>query len=191
MAIDALGHVIVGGARFAQNGDRILTAAQIAAQHSELLNPAFQTAMAAAGANAGHVVVGNGLLSPELRHLVQMATLSGNVIQPMSFHEAQLLSTNVPHASTLVRRMSNPCLMEHNQNERDQMDRLRERNERDWDRLRRTGNEALLMAGCARAGDIEGALEHGIQTGLGLAEPYVEATQGLWQATKNFFGWGD
>jgi len=193
MAVDALGRVVVGGARFAENGERIARGAELIAQNAERVAPAVNRCLEAVALNPGHVVVGNGLLDPTAREIVQRITVEFGSNPPwVPFERAVLIPTQVPHASTLVRRASNPSLMEHNQNERDrEMDRFRERNERDWDRLQRAGRELALTAGCAGAGDTQGAFEHGIQAGIALTEPYVEAGQGLWQATKNFFGWGD
>lgn len=192
MSFDLMGHVVVGGARFADNGERILTAAQQVAQQAPVLERALQTI----AMHPGHVVVGNGNLPSAVRDLVQRATVeSGNPFSVTFERAMEMKSEPVPHASTLVRRCSNPCLMELNQNERerdsDRLRELRERNDRELGRLKNVGKDAALMVGCAWAGDEQGAMEHAINAGAGIMEPYVEATKSLWESAKTLFGWGD
>lgn len=187
MAVDALGRIIVGGAQFASDGTRIMPFLE----HAQHITPMAERALAALQSFPGHVVVGNGHLTPEMRTLVQTATVlaQNNAWAIDTSRPARLIDTNVPHASTLVRRASNPCLMEINHNDRER--EMRERNDADIRRLGRVAIDAGLMVGCAAAGDAQGAMENGINAGLGLAEPYIEASRTFWESVKSLFGGGD
>jgi len=198
MSIDTFGRVVVGGARFAENGERIFTAAQIAARGAEQITPAICRFLEAAGANPGHVMVANGHLPPHLRQLVQEATIArANNQFHLEFNQTQQLQIDrVPHARDLVRRASNPCLMEINHNDRereyrDRLDAYREHNDAELRRLGKVGVDAGLMVGCAAAGDAQGAMENGINAALGLAEPVIEASKSFWESAKSLFGFGD
>ncbi len=198
MSLDAMGRVVVGGARFAENGERIFTAAQMIARDAGSITPAIQRLMEAAGVNPGHVMVGNGLLPDSLRQVVQEATIAMSHSQfHIGFDRAQQLQVDrIPHARDLVRRASNPCLMEinHNEREREYRDRLdahREHNDAELRRLAKVGVDAGLMVGCAAAGDAQGAMENGINAALGLAEPAIEASRSFWESAKSLFGFGD